>query len=229
MKRVIDTPAGGSLTERAMTVEIWSDVVCPWCYLGERRFEKALDSFAHRDEVEVVFRSFQLDPNAPRRNGESTTELLATKYGMSPEQVARSQADLTRLAAADGLEYHLDRTRRGNTFDAHRVLHLAAAEGIGAAVHERFFRGYFTEGVAIGEPEELQRMAVEAGADAAAVAEVLGSERYADAVRADIDLARAIGIHGVPFFVLNRKFGVSGARSPAHLLEALEQAWAAVA
>lgn len=213
--------------EQAMKVEIWSDVVCPWCYLGKRRFEKALDSFAHRDAVQVEFRSFQLDPGAPRLNGEPTAALLARKYGMTAEQAARSQADLTQLAAADGLEYHLDRARRGNTFDAHRLLHLAAASGLGPAVHERFFRGYFTEGVAIGDPAELHRMAVEAGLDEAAVASVLASDRYADAVRADIDLARAIGIHGVPFFVLNRTFGVSGARSPAHLLEALEQAWVA--
>ena len=146
MSQVIDEVPAGGQTERAMKVEIWSDVVCPWCYVGKRRFEKALDSFAHRDEVEVTFRSFQLDPDAPRLNGESTSELLAKKYGMTPEQVAKSQADLTKLAAADGLEYHLEQTRRGNTFDAHRVLHLAGASGLGEAVQERFFRGYFTEG-----------------------------------------------------------------------------------
>lgn len=171
-------------------------------------------------------RSFQLDPDAPRLNGESTSELLAKKYGMTPEQVARSQADLTQLAAADGLDYHLGATARGNTFDAHRVLHLAGAAGLGEAVHERFFRGYFTEGAAIGDPAELERMAVEAGVDRASVAAVLGGDDFADAVRTDIDLARAIGIHGVPFFVFNRTYGVSGAQSPERLLQGLEQAWA---
>ena len=207
-------------------VEIWSVVVCPWCDLGKRRFEQALARFEHRDDVEVVWRSFELDPNAGPSSDVPAAERLAAKYGMSVEDAAASHARLTALAAEDGLEYHLDRTRGGNTFDAHRLIQLGKARGTQDAVKERLMRAYFTENVAIDDHETLVRLAGEAGLDARAT---LASDDYADAVREDEELARRIGINGVPFFVLGRRYGVSGAQTPDVLLEALDKSWEALA
>jgi predicted DsbA family dithiol-disulfide isomerase len=206
-----------------LTVEIWSDIVCPWCYVGKRRFEKALEQFPHRDQVELTWRSFQLDPTAPPRRTVSSAEHLASKYGMSVEQAERSNAQMTELAASEGLEYHLDRTRGGNSFDAHRLIHLAAAHGLQDAMKERLMRAYFTDGEAIGDPDTLARLATELGVDPAP----LQGEAYADAVHADEELAARIGIRGVPYFVLDRRFGVSGAQPSELLLQALEKTWEA--
>jgi len=210
-------------------VEIWSDVVCPWCYLGKRRFENALSRFEHRDDVEVVWRSFELDPNAGPSSDAPAAERLAAKYGMSAEEAKANHDRLTALAAADGLEYHLDRTRGGNTFDAHRLIQLGKARGIQDAVKERLMRGYFTETVAIDDRETLITLAAEAGLDADEARAVLASDDYADAVRSDEELARRIGINGVPFFVLGRRYGVSGAQEADVLLEALDKSWEALA
>jgi predicted DsbA family dithiol-disulfide isomerase len=209
-----------------MHVEIWSDVVCPWCYVGKRRFESALARFDHRDEVEVVWRSFELDPDAPRQRPGSAAEHLGRKYGMSQEQVEASWARLTALAEAEGLEFHLDRARGGSTFDAHRLIHLGAEHGRQDATKERFLRGYFTESLPIGEPDVLGQIAVEAGLPPAEVAEVLATDRFADAVREDERRARLLGISGVPFFAIDDRYGVSGAQSADLLLEALGVAWA---
>jgi len=208
----------------ALTVEIWSDVVCPWCYVGKRRFEKALAAFEHRDEVAVVWRSFELDPHAPREREGSSAEHLARKYGMTVEQAERTNAQMTALAAGEGLEYHLDRTCGGNSFDAHRLVHLAAEHGLQDAMQERLMRAYFTEGEAIGDAGTLARLATELGLDPAPLAR---PDAYADAVRADEALAARIGIHGVPYFVLDRRYGVSGAQPSELLLQALEKAWEA--
>jgi predicted DsbA family dithiol-disulfide isomerase len=202
-------------------VEVWSDVVCPWCYLGKRRLESALGLFEHRDEVEVVWRSFELDPGAPRRRGVSAAEHLAAKYGMSREQVAASWARLTDLAEAGGLEFHLDRTQGGSTFDAHRLIHLGAERGLQDEVKERFLRAYFTEGVPIGDPEVLERLAIEAGLPAGEVADVLATDRLAAEVREDERRARLLGIQGVPFFAIDERYGVSGAQPAELLLETL--------
>ena len=203
-----------------MTVEIWSDIVCPWCYVGKRRLEHALERFAHRDQVELTWRSFQLDPTAPPERTTSPAEHLASKYGMSIEEAERSNAQMTELAAGEGLEYHLDRTRGGNSFDAHRLIQLAKGNGRGDEVMERLMRAYFTEGEAIGDAETIVRLAIEMGVDPRGL---LG-DAYADAVRQDEELARRIGIQGVPFFVLNRRYGISGAQPPELLLKALEKA-----
>jgi predicted DsbA family dithiol-disulfide isomerase len=205
-----------------LTVEVWSDVVCPWCYVGKRRIEKAAEAFPH--DVQIVWRSFELDPHAaPERDG-SSAEHLASKYGMSVEQAEASNAQMTELAASEGLEYHLDRTRGGNSFDAHRLIHLAAEHGLQDAMKERLMRAYFTEGEAIGDRETLIRLAAELNLDAR---ETLESDAYADVVRADEQLALRIGIQGVPFFVLDRRYGVSGAQPSELLLEALNKAWEA--
>ncbi len=207
-----------------MKVEIWSDVVCPWCAIGKRRFESALAAFASADDVEVVWRSFELDPNAPRELSEDLVDHLAGKYGCSREQAEQMQANVTNVAAAEGLDFHLERARSGNTFDAHRVLHLARDRGVQSAVKDALLRAYFTDGEAIGDPDVLVRVAAGAGLDADEVRAVLDSHKYADEVRADEQEARALGVTRVPFFVIDRRFGVSGAQSPQILLQALEQA-----
>ncbi len=200
--------------------------MCPWCYLGKRRLEAALERFEHRDEVEVLWRSFELDPQAPQSREGSPAEHLQRKYGMSAAQVQASWERLTELAAADGLEYHLDRTQGGSTFDAHRLIHLGAENGLQDAVKERLMHAYFTEGAAIGDPDALVPLAVEAGLPAAEVAQTLTSDRFATEVRNDEQRAQQLGITGVPFFVIGERYAVSGAQSADHLLAALNAAWA---
>jgi len=208
-----------------MTVEIWSDIVCPWCYIGKRRFEVALARFSHRDEVEVIWRSFELDPNAPRDSAGTLEEMLAGKYGVSQSQARAMNERVTSLAAAEGLDYRLDQARHGNTFDAHRLIHLAATSGHQAAAQERLFRAYFTEGEPISDHETLVRVIAETGVDVDEAREVLNTDRFADDVREDELLASQLGIQGVPFFVLDRRYGVSGAQPPEALLQALQRAW----
>jgi predicted DsbA family dithiol-disulfide isomerase len=208
-----------------LTVEIWSDVVCPWCFIGKRRFEAALARFDHRDDVEVTYRSFELDPDAPARNPGTGAERLAEKYGVSLEEARAMNDRVTGIAAEDGLEYHLDIARGGNTFDAHRILHLAAAHGVQAAVKERLMQAYFSEGAPISDAETLVRLAAEAGVPEADAREVVAGDRFAAEVREDEQLGAQLGIRGVPFFVLGRRYGVSGAQPADVLLGALEQAW----
>jgi predicted DsbA family dithiol-disulfide isomerase len=210
-------------------VDIWSDVVCPWCYIGKRRFEAALERFAHRDEVEVVWHSFQLDPTtvSVRAAGEGPdhAEVLASKYGMSREQAVAAVASVTAAAAGEGLDFRLTTSLRSNTADAHRLVHLAADRGIQGAVKERLLRAYFTENEPVGDRDTLVRLAAEAGLDPAEAAAVLDGDAYADRVRADEDEARALGATGVPFFVVDRRYGVSGAQPADQLLAVLERAW----
>ena len=208
-----------------MQIDIWSDIACPWCYVGKRRFEQALGRFAHRDDVSVMWHSFELDPSAPTTHEEPAAVLLARKYGVSVAQADAMNARMTGAAAEEGLEFHFDKVRVGNTFDAHRLVHLAHAAGKQDAMKERLMRAYLTEGLAIGQHAVLQRLGEEVGLDADAVRETLASDRYADAVRADEGQARQLGINGVPFFVIDGKYGVSGAQPADLLLGALEQAW----
>lgn len=208
-----------------MKVEIWSDVACPWCAVGRRRFEGALERFEHRDEVEVIWRSFELDPSAPRRHGRPQPELLAAKYGVPLAQAREMNARMSAAAASEGLAFDLDRSQVGNTFDAHRLIHYAAAHGRRDETVDRLFRAYLGEGRAIGERETLVELAAEAGLDADAVRTMLASDAYADAVRADEARARMFGISGVPFFAIDERVGVSGAQPSEVLLEVLEEAW----
>lgn len=207
-----------------MRVEVWSDVVCPWCYLGKRRFETALAGFERRDEVEVVWRSFELDRHAPRRREGDPTSHLAAKYGISRQQALDAQRHLAGLARQAGLDYRLEHLQPGNSFDAHRLIHLAAGHGQQDTVVERLFAAYFVETQPIGEPETLARLATEAGLDATEVRAALEGDAYAEEVRADEGEASALGITGVPFFAFDRAFGVSGAQTPDVLLQALREA-----
>ena len=209
-----------------LTVEIWSDVVCPWCYLGKRRFEAALERFEHRDEVTVLWRSFELDPEASRDVVGTAAERLAGKFGMSLERALQLHAEMEERAAAEGLEYHLGETKGGNSFDAHRMIHLAATYGHQAAAQERFFRAYFTEGESIGVWDTLVRLVGEVGVDEAEAREALRLNRFAEEVREDEALAQQFGIQGVPFFVFDRRYGLSGAQPAETMLAALERAWA---
>jgi predicted DsbA family dithiol-disulfide isomerase len=206
-------------------VEIWSDVVCPWCYVGKRRFEAALGAFEHGDGVEVVWRSFELDPSAPAVVEGDPIERLATKYGMSRAQAAAANRSLSELAAEDGLDLKLSTLRSGNSFDAHRLAHLAAAERPELDLRERLFAAYFTTNDPIGDRDTLAAIATSAGLDADRVAEVLDGDDYADAVRAEESEATELGISGVPFFVIDRKYGISGAQPAEQLVAALTQAW----
>ncbi len=208
-----------------MKVEIWSDVACPWCYIGKRRIEGALAQFEHQDQVEILWRSYQLDPQAPRTSEKTMNEILANKYGMSPKQAAAANDRVSAIAAQDGLDYHMDQVQYGNTFDAHRLIHLAAAHGLQQEMEERFFKAYFTEGARLGDTETLVKLASEVGIDAEEARAVLASDRYADEVRADIQRARRLGVQGVPFFAIDEKYGVSGAQPAEVLKEVLEQAW----
>jgi predicted DsbA family dithiol-disulfide isomerase len=208
-----------------LKVEIWSDVVCPWCYIGRRRFSRALELFPRGGEVDVTYRSFELNPKAARDEGSDLTTRLASKYGVSRAEAQAMNDRVVQMAAGEGLDFHLDIARPGNTFDAHRLLHLAAAEGRQADLKERLMRAYFTEGRAIGTAEVLNELATDVGVDAARTREVLGGEEFSDAVRDDERLAAQLGISGVPFFVIDRRYGISGAQAPELLAEALERAW----
>jgi predicted DsbA family dithiol-disulfide isomerase len=208
-----------------MEVEIWADVVCPWCYLGKRHFEQALDSFDHADKVQVVYRSFELDPAAPRGVTTPTVEVLAQKYGMSADRARRAQRQMEERATADGLTFRMDGLRSGNTKDAHRLLHLAKASDRQGKLMERLQRAYFTEQDSIFDHDALTRLAVEAGLDRDEVADVLASDRYSDHVETDQAMARSIGATGVPLFVIDRRYGISGAQPAETITGVLERAW----
>lgn len=208
-----------------MNIEIWSDIACPWCYIGKRRFERAVVSFTHRNEVEVVWRSFELDPTARRSYPESQAELLAAKYRVPLDRAKAMNANMTAEARKEGLDFRFDRVKVGNTLEAHRLIHFAATEGKRDVMVERLFRAYLTDGEAIGEPDVLVRLATEVGMDADATREMLGSTAFTSAVRADEARAHSFGITGVPFFAIDERYGVSGAQPPEALLDALRQAW----
>lgn len=209
-----------------MKVEIWSDVVCPFCYIGKRKFEGALAQFRHRDEVEVVWHSFQLRPDAPRDYAGSSHDALAEKFGGDRARAKAMNDHVTNEAAAVGLQFDFERSRPTNTFDAHRFSHLAAAHGLQDAAEEHLFAAFFTEGRHIGQPDTLREIATEIGLDPEAVTAMLASDAYTAEVNADLAEAREIGISGVPFFVIDRQYGVSGAQPTETFLEVLQQVWA---
>ncbi|HEY6095736.1 MAG TPA: DsbA family oxidoreductase [Gallionellaceae bacterium] len=206
-----------------MQVEIWSDVICPWCYIGKRRFEQALANCARRDSVQVIWRSFELDPAAPRQRSGTLEEMLAKKYHVSLPQAAAMNARVTAVAKEVRLDYHLAIARPGNTFDAHRLLHFAASRQLGERAAERIMHGYFSEGLEVGDREALSRVAPEFGIAASEAREVLESGEYADAVRADEARAAALGVSGVPFFLFDEKTAITGAQAIEVFADALQQ------
>lgn len=208
----------------ALRIDVWSDIACPWCYVGKRRLEAALEAFPH--EVQIVYRSFELDPRAPRMRDETSyVERLAAKYRMPTAHAQQMIDRMTRIGIAEGVEFHFERVRAGNTFDAHRLLQLARAKGVQTALKERLMHAYFTEGEPIGDVSALIPLAVDIGLDEADVRDVLASDRFAKDVRRDEQLAAELGIEGVPFYVMAGRLGVSGAQTPDVLLGAVERAW----
>jgi len=206
-------------------VEIWSDIACPWCFIGKRRFEHALAQFEHSGDVEVTWRSFELDPTAPHEYKGELAAHLAEKYGMTLAEARERQQHLVDLAAGEGEAFRFDLARRASTFDAHRIVHLAEAHGAQDAMKERLLRAYFTEGELISDHETLVALAVEVGLPEAEVRETLAGGRYAEAVRDDERTAQVLGINSVPTFVVDRALAASGAHPPEALLGLLRQGW----
>jgi predicted DsbA family dithiol-disulfide isomerase len=215
-----------STKEALVEVEIWSDIACPWCYVGKRRFEAALAQFEHRDEVRVTWRSFELDPSAPREREGDRAVRLAEKYGIPVERAREMEQQLTETAGGEGLEFRFDIARSGATFDGHRVVHLAREHGLQDAMKERLLRAYFSEGALIGDHETLVALGVEVGLEEDQLREVLAGDRYAQEVREDERTAAQFGISAVPTFVVDRAVGASGAHPPEALRQLLEQGWA---
>jgi predicted DsbA family dithiol-disulfide isomerase len=211
---------------RSVRVEVWSDVVCPWCYIGKRRLEAALERFPHRDEVEVVWRSFQLDPSIPEGETHETLPALAAKYGRSVEEMRGTMRHVEETAAGEGLHYDLVHGISGNTLLAHELIHLAAERGLQGEVKERLLHAHFEEGRSVFDVDSLAALAVEAGLDEAEVRAALADHRYRPAVLDDIRTARELGATGVPFFVVDRRYGAAGAQPADLLLQVLERAWA---
>jgi predicted DsbA family dithiol-disulfide isomerase len=207
-------------------IEVWSDVVCPWCYIGKRRLETALERFPHRDQVEVVWRSFQLDPSIPEGGTHATLPALAAKYGRPVEDMRAMMRHVEETAAGEGLTYDLANGVSGNTLLAHELTHLAAERGLQGAMEERLFRAHFQEGRSVFDVDALAALAVEVGLDEAEVRAALADSRFRPAVLSDIATAQALGATGVPFFVVDRKYGAAGAQPAELLLQVLERAWA---
>jgi predicted DsbA family dithiol-disulfide isomerase len=209
-------------------VEIWSDIACPWCYIGKARFEQGLAEFEHKDGVEVVFRSFELDPNRPKSDTGQVIPMLAEKYGMTLDQARAAEANVANNARQTGLEYLAEGRDHGNTFDIHRLLHFAKERGKQGALLDLAYRANFAEERSIFDSERLLELAVEAGLDADEARAVIEDESaYAEAVREDEREAAALGANGVPFFVLDRKYGISGGQPAEVFTQALQEAWTA--
>lgn len=208
-----------------MDIEIWSDIACPWCYIGKRRFEAALAEFEHSGDVRVTWRSFELDPAAPLEREGERAERLAEKYGMSVDRAREMERQMTETAAGEGLAFRFDIARSGSTFDGHRLVHLAAEHGLQDAMKERLLRAYFGEGELISDHDTLVRLAGEVGVGEDEVREMLAGDRFAAEVREDEQTAARFGISAVPTFVVDRSLGASGAHPPEALLQLLHEGW----
>lgn len=208
-----------------MKIEIWRDVMCPFCYIGKRNFETALEQFSNKNGIEVEWKSFQLDPSLSEVQDSNYTDYLMVSKGLGRPQVEGMLNNVTQMAKGVGLEYDFDRAVMVNSFKAHRVLQLAKTRGLVDAAEERLFRAFFTEGRNIADDDTLLELGKEAGLNETEIRSSLSDERYSDMVRQDIQEARAIGVTGVPFFVFNRKYAVSGAQPPQAFLQTLEKAY----
>lgn len=208
-----------------MNIEIWSDFACPFCYIGKKRFEKALARFPHKEDVNVVYKAYQLNPNAPKIMVGSAYESFAKGHGTSVEQAKQRFAMFTQNAKTVGLEYNYDIIQMTNTFDAHRLAKWAASIGYEETLTERFMRAYFTEGKNLADHSTLLQLVAELGLDSNMAANVLNSSQFSDEVKAQMTESKQIGVQGVPFFVVNRKYGISGAQSEDYFYGALEQIW----
>jgi predicted DsbA family dithiol-disulfide isomerase len=208
-----------------MNVEIWSDVMCPFCYIGKRKFEKALEQFPHKDDIKIIWKSFQLDPSTVTDPSLNTIENLRLKKGWSKEQAAETIAHVADIAKQVGLNFNFDKAVVANSFDAHRLSHLAKKYNLQNELEEKLFFAYFSEGKNTADYETLLKIALEIGMDEAEVSEVLKGNTFANEVHQDIEQAQQIGVRGVPFFVLNQKYGISGAQESDTFLQALHKAY----
>ena len=208
-----------------MKVEIWSDVVCPFCYVGKRKFEKALGEFAHRDDVQIEWKSFQLTPDFVPTPGESMHAMLAKKKGVSEAEGRRMNDQMTMIAKEVGLNYNFDNTIPANTFLAHQLIHFAAHQGQQATMKERLFAAYYLEGRDLNELDTLLNLTAELGLDTDAARQALEAGTYANEVRRDEYEAQQIGVRGVPFFVFEDKYAVSGAQPSEVFAEVLDKVW----
>ena len=207
----------------SITVDIWSDIACPWCFISKRRFESALEKFAGRAEVEITFHSFELAPDTPRDFTGSEIDFLVAHKGMAPDRVSEMLAQVTQIAAGEGLNFDFEAVRHANTGLAHQLLHFAKTRGRQAELNERLLSAYFEQGRNVGSVDELVALAEEVGIDGAGARAALETEVYAPAVQEDLDQAKQIGVTAVPFFVFNSKYGVSGAQDESAFLEVLQQ------
>ncbi|MFY9717245.1 MAG: DsbA family oxidoreductase [Thermoplasmata archaeon] len=212
---------GARVLGNSVQVEVWMDVVCPWCYIGRRRFERAVHESSHRDDVEIVYRSFELEPEAPPEARPLVADALTEKYGISRAEAEEANARVTEIAQQEGLEFHLERALRTNTLDAHRLLQLAGIRRIRPAVEERFQRAYFTEGEDLYDPVALLRLSTEAGLKESDARRVLAGQAFTLQVRKDEQEARSLGAEGVPFFVFDRRETISGAQPTESFRRAL--------
>ena len=208
-----------------MKIDIWSDIMCPFCYIGKRKLEGALEGFEHKDDVEIIWHSFQLDPDLKSQPGKNVLQYLAERKGQSLAWAEKVQDQVTRSAAAEGLTYNFDKAVIANSFDAHRLIHLAAKHGLGGAAKEALLKAYFTDGKDISDHNTLMQIGIDLGLRVVEVGEMLNSELLVDEVNADIRQAADFGIQGVPFFVFDNKYAISGAQPVETFKGGLQQAW----
>ncbi len=206
-----------------MNIEIWSDVACPFCLIGKRHLEMALEQVEFGDDVEVIYRSYQLDPSAPKETEKSIYELLASKYGQTVEWAKQANENVKSMGAKAGLSLDIDAIKPTNTFDAHRLIHLAKEEGKQKEAKDAFLSAYFEKGQNVSDPEVLKGVMKDLDIDSEKVKQVLDSDKYAEAVKKDVALSQRYGIQGVPFFLINQKYGVSGAQPVESFVDALTQ------
>lgn len=212
-----------------MKVDIWSDVRCPFCYVGKRKFELALEQFEHKDKVEVEWHSFELDPDAETKPGLNINDYLAEKKGQTREWAVQMNEHVSRSAAEAGLQFNFDNMVIANSFDAHRLIQLAKTYELGNEMEELLFKAHFIDGKNIDDKEVLKEIALNAGIENVVVSQMLDTYEFGNEVRADEQIAQQIGISGVPFFIFDQKLAVSGAQQPETFLGAMEQAWSAKA
>lgn len=210
-----------------MKVDIWSDVRCPFCYIGKKKFENALDNFPQKEKVEVVWHSYQLDPSLVTDPESNTLEYFTRTKGVSADQATQMLGHATKMAKEVGLDFYLEESVLANSFNAHRLIQFAKTKGMGSEIEEALFKAHFTEKQNIDDKDVLVQIGSSIGLDKEEVTKILASDAFSDEVRQDELAARKIGVQGVPFFVLNNKYGISGAQSTEVFQETLEKAWEA--
>lgn len=211
--------------ENKLKIQIWSDIMCPFCYIGKRRLENAIQKFGHQEAIEIEWKSFQLDPNFVADKEDNLVDHLAEKYRKDREWAEESLANMTQNAANSGLEFHFEKAIMANSFKAHRLLHLAKKHELSNELKELLFKAYLTDGEDINNSETLKKLGLQVGLDANAIDEVLNSNAYSEEVQQDMAMAQKIGIQGVPFFVLDNKYAISGAQHEETFVKTLEKVW----